>query len=472
MSKILLVATRNRSGIHAELQNNLERFSRRLIPDVIIPNETRVVNFENLSYYVFNPVNTSGICDHGIYSGKIISHDDSWWKISSGRPDGTYALFRFDEEYLELISDTLASTSIWYYKSKDIFIASTSQRAIIACAKDFSFNEKVIPWMLFSGIIGPDLSWDRRISKLPGSSILRFNRKSWEFSLQSKPFMFNKNHGSYRQNFAELRNVLEDLFSRITLDTKNWLVSLSGGYDSRGIACFLKDMKGLKAVTWGMAESLETKNNDAFIARKLAELLGIEHEYHIVNPSDEHFDKIFERFLTSGEGRIEHIGGYMDGFDLWAKLFNNKISGIVRGDETFGWRRVYADWEPYTTINLFTRDSYENIKKIRPGILDIPEQHIPEYLKREKEDTLIQWSDRVYSLYRVPCFLASLNELKLSFVDIFNPYLTEKVVLFARSLPDKDRVEKNLFKDLVRQLSPSVPFTGHEAILLHQGVSF
>jgi len=71
------------------------------------------------------------------------------------RPNGAYALVRGDANVVEVVTDSLASRTIWYAQTDDLFVASTSQRAIVALLGRFEFNTEVIPWMLSSGTLGP-----------------------------------------------------------------------------------------------------------------------------------------------------------------------------------------------------------------------------------------------------------------------------------------------------------------------------
>ena len=60
----------------------------------------------------------------------------------AGIPDGSYALFRSDENKVELITDVVGSRTIWYVRTEDAFIASTSQRAIIFFSSGFSAKRR------------------------------------------------------------------------------------------------------------------------------------------------------------------------------------------------------------------------------------------------------------------------------------------------------------------------------------------
>ena len=96
----------------------------------------------------------------------------------------SYALFRRDENTVELVSDIVSSRTIWYVQTEKCITASTSQRAIVFFLQDFKPNKAVFSWMLSSGTVGPGLSWDSRIQCLSGNSLLFLGRSSWKLTIE------------------------------------------------------------------------------------------------------------------------------------------------------------------------------------------------------------------------------------------------------------------------------------------------
>ena len=56
----------------------------------------------------------------------------NWSEVSNSKPEGAYAIFRSNKNYIQLVSDTLGQRTIWYVLTDSTFIASTSQRVIIS----------------------------------------------------------------------------------------------------------------------------------------------------------------------------------------------------------------------------------------------------------------------------------------------------------------------------------------------------
>jgi len=468
MSKLLLVVDRKGNDRINTFNKYVTTVADRIIPANIKPNDTMVLSDEGLACYVFNPVQSLYVKNRSVCLGYMLNYQENWWLPRTKLPDGTYALFRTNSDYIEVISDILASRTIFYYYDVDVFVASTSQRAIIMYLRSFEFNDKTIPWMLFSGITGPDFSWDKRIKLIPGNTTLMLNRNTWEIKITAKPCIFEHHAESYETYQQQLIEILTDLLQHDEIDYNKWALTLSGGYDSRGLLLFLKDKPGLKTITWGLENSANEKNNDAYIAQAVANYYQIQHSYFATDRSTEDFDTVFQRFLIAGEGRIDHIGGYMDGFKLWSILFNNQITGIIRGDHTFGWSKVFSAEDVYNSLSIKRIYSFSNQEVL--GKLDVPGQEIPEYFSRIPGESLSVMRDRLYSVFRVPCILAALNDIKLPYVEVYNPLMTTRVNLFIRTLPDELRTGKKLLKDLINTLSSEIPYTKQEAILTHDRV--
>src|SRR5690606_38234841 len=82
------------------------------------------------------------------------------------------------ENTISLTSDLVASRTVWYYLDEDTFIASSSQRMIIAALQRFDINTQAIVWMLSTGSLGPGHSWDRHIRQLAPDTVLSVRKSS------------------------------------------------------------------------------------------------------------------------------------------------------------------------------------------------------------------------------------------------------------------------------------------------------
>jgi hypothetical protein len=441
------------------VEEKITNICNSISPDNITPREPQINIGSDIAYGIMNPTNT--ILTHGnsLMLGKLIGDNDRWHEPGTDFPEGTYALFRDSERYCEIITDPVATRTIWYYHDENLFVASTSQRAIILYLGGFEFDDRVIPWMLSTGSLGPTLSWDRRIKRVPPDTSVILDKKNWTLNVNQKPVEFVESKISDTDHEKYMREVLDATFESIKFDFNDWILPLSGGYDSRGILCLLKskdNAEGIKTITWGLKTSLDNKTNDAYVATQLAKKLNVPHMYFCNNIAQDPAELLINRFLINGEGRVDHVGGYMDGFQIWKHLYESNIQGIIRGDEGFGWTEVLSPLDVRKCVGFTICNDYSNLKDFLSQ--SSHSQDIPPLLERKDGETFSTWRDRLYHTDRISTILAALSDLKLSYVEIVNPLLTRRILYQVRKLPDHLRTLKVLYKKIVISISPDVPY--------------
>ena len=194
-------------------------------------------------------------------------------------PDGSYALLRADDAHVELVADGVASRTLWYALTDRELIASTSQRAIVTLLGSFEPNRDVLPWMLSSGTLGPLGGWDARLKRVqPGERVL-LDRARWRLRSTVEPTELVAEPTCHTTPTCErLRSTVTDACRRWSFDARKWVLTLSGGADSRSLLCLLRD-RGIGTVTWGLPHSEEKDGNDAQVAREVARILGVSHRF-------------------------------------------------------------------------------------------------------------------------------------------------------------------------------------------------
>lgn len=449
-----------------QITEQLQMVCTALAPDNIDVVAPKIVMHDDVAYGLLNPAH--GLLEHNgsVLLGQLYEPPPSWHDLASGHFDGSYALFHSDAQQLSLKTDAVGARTIWYYADDNLLVAATSQRAIIMLIGSFVFNEAVVPWLLSTGTLGPALSWDARIKQVPPNGRIQLDKQTWTLSVHTTPIAFAPAHRTTQQHQNWLRESLEQVFARLDLDLARWVLPLSGGYDSRAILCLLRHQGGnlanLKTITWGTRAAQHRPKNDASIAAKLAKRLGVAHQYYPVDDASEPFHKIVERFILQGEGRIDHLAGYMDGFGLWQSLYEDGIQGLIRGDEGFGWTAVSSPFTVRQSINCALCDDFANLQQFRA--YGLPAQTLPTELKQRPQETLPMWRDRLYHQYRIPTILAALSDLKLGYVELTNPFLAHSVLQQVYQLPDALRTNKMLFRRIVDALSPNIPYAHKEAV--------
>jgi hypothetical protein len=261
-------------------------------------------------------------------------------------------------------------------------------------------------------------------------------------------------HAEHRDNLAR---AVDKVFGNMNTDFSRAALPLSGGFDSRALLMMLKD-KGLKqCVTWGLASSLNDTRNDAYIARKVAQHFGVEHQYLVTDADEtgETIETILHRILVAGEGRVSRVAGYTDGFAVWKSLFEQDVHAIIRGDMIFGVDATATEFETRRLSRLTMLSDFHNLPDATE--LDIPPQQLGEAYSRRPGETLETWRDRCYQTFAVPAVLAALTDLKSAYVEVVNPLLSNSIVDCTRMHPDSLRTNKRLWKEIVQMHGPDIP---------------
>lgn len=471
MAKVLYVCSR--SAVPRHVANDLVKNILHAIKPENIETDYRekTVIGGNYFYLIWPYSETfSATTGQSVLLGALFEPESVPWDTPGKTcPDGSYAIIRGNDDVVELLVDEVGSRTIWYYHDTDVFIAATSQRAIIQTLGSFEFDPRVVPWMMSTGTLGPDLAWDRRIRRVAVGSAVLLNKRDWslrQIDLGPRHFAVSpRSHAEHKKKLSAEIEATISTVARLALDRT--VLPLSGGYDSRGILCYLKRILGEKAssirtITWGARDALEQRGSDADVARRLASRLKVPHAYHHTDDPDEPIGTIFDRFLRNSEGRIDHVSGYMDGMAIWRTLHDDRIDCIIRGDEGFGWLEVSSERDVRLSVGCGLCSDFANLSDVQRRFA-LPPQSLGPALARESGETLAAWRDRLYHYYRIPTVLAALSDAKLGYLEIVNPLLSRRIIRAVRQLPDDLRTNKALFRELVMDISPRVEIASREA---------
>lgn len=462
MAKSIIICSKN------EIKRDLSKYTsyvrNSIEPENINCLKPYVYEEKKLYTCVVNPTSTVKTNMAGCCLGVVDDDREQLWEPNSNIPDGTFTLFRHDNNYVEVVSDYTATRTIWYVFSDEYFVASTSQRMIISFLGDFQLNNKAVRWMLSAGILGPENSWDVRINSLPGNSSIVLDRSTWTIEKniytghQIKPI--NKSREWHKSNYE---NALNESLTLPGIDYSKWTLALSGGLDSRSIIYKLKDNDDKHSITWGVDGAQKEKNTDAYIANMIAKKCSYNHEYMSTNTESSDFVTTLNRFLIAGEGRVDHLSAYMDGLNLWS-ILHKSGRGIIRGYDAQGasTRVVTNERQARIASTMILSSDYKGM--FIPENLRVTEKDIPESLKKGSQETLEEWRDRLWLSFRTPVVTAALDEIKVAYVEIFNPLLFRKIVKAIKLLPDSYRNNKNLFRDMVKKMFPEIPYAKRDSI--------
>ena len=459
MSKLIYACAR-RPEAAARLAQASRIIAGRLAPDNVESAAPRIIDVNGVTICIASPSELVRIEHGSVCLGHLIEAD-GWARPLGGRPDGAYALIRTDERHVELLTDTLGSRTLWYFHDEHLFAASTSQRALVSLARSFAPNTSAIPWMLSSGTLGPAHSWDSRIRCVDASSSVVLDRKSWATSKTTAALPFSDIAATDDEHRHRVLSALRRAVHPTVAGDSRVVFPLSGGIDCRTLLCLLPDISGLTTVTWGTRAALEERNNDANVARDLARHLGLQHRYYETDLSEEPLDTIIDRFIVCGEGRIDHISGYADGFRIWKTLYEDGVRGIIRGDQVFGRKTVASPADARASAGMPLWEDFEGLPPL--ATFGFEPQELPQPLRQQREESMETWRDRLQQQFRVPVVLAALSDLKLPYVEIVSPLLSNSVIAEVRKLPDRLRTNKTLLRSIAQSLSPPVRFARYSA---------
>ncbi|GEM_PF-2465214 len=435
----------------------LARVADRITPDALrgeFPHQIRQEAGQALC--VTGPDGTAGIEGFSAHLGAFVGDWKDWHLPGAALPDGTYALVRSHGAATELCSDFSGTRTLWYAFLDGEFLASTSQRALICLLRDLRFNRSAFAWFLSSGSLGPTDAWDARIRRLPRGARLTLDRARWTLDLHTTPVIFQNRNMTTAEALEGLGAVLGNAIRGCRTRSPQWVVPLSGGYDSRMVLAAL-DGTGFRprTVTWGRASSRTQRGNDAFVAERLARHYGLANDYFLTERSDAAPREVVDAFLAAHGGTTDALFPYLDGLRMWTGLAREGVGGIIRGDEGFGTIPRPEMHHRYAQDMVLLS---EILGEETAGMISDGRQTLPDDLKRYPDESLQTYGDRLIHTCFIPISLAALTDVKTPFVEVANPMLAQSVMEFVRQLPDHLRVRRNLYEQLVRSLSPPIPF--------------
>lgn len=478
MAKATLVCSRDSRRTPA-LERAVRTALERMRPDNLGAGVPYVHTEPGLCLGVLNPNQVVMTSAASVLLGHVVGDAGSWHVPGSFAPDGAYALLRGDSQAVEGVADTLASRTVWWLLADDLFVVSTSQRAIATVAGSFELDERALAWMLSAGLMAPDCAWDRRVRSLRGSERVHLDRHAWTVSTSRHEVEFTpaSRPGDGSAMMTRLTQAFEETFAAGEFDTTRWVLPLSGGHDSRAILLSQPNPRSMHCVTWGMRESLGDPSSDAAVATELARLVGAPHRFVALDEDRPQAETLVRRFLVNTEGRIDRLAGYADGFRLWADLAADGWSGVIRGDNPFcgesmdrrwlhsrsrdahspegSWQRDPASSSLLHQWGMVRLQDYENLAP--ELVADLGPQHWPERLWRRDDEDLAAWRDRLY-LELNTSDLAALTDAKAAYVEVANPLLSQAFVRCALAFRGIRPTPRAYYHKVVEAKGPPLRF--------------
>lgn len=297
------------------------------------------------------------------------------------------------------------------------------------------------------------------IKKLPGGHFLSVDSSGhlqehtyYEFLPGSNPR--RTNGVSLHEEFLDL--VLQAV-ARNFEPNGHCVIPLSGGVDSRLIACAARKYYGPQAPISTVTFDYEHggPSEDSVVAERVAHAIGAQHEIMLHDLTG--FAECFEKFakITNRMSLIpaEHAQNW-----FWYHSIRERgFQTYLRGDEVFGWKsKAFSFEEAYLESQIRKFSDVAVLRSLVHG-------DIYECMREECDSLFSNFADRytdlppnltkdkIYYDFRLQNYLGAGNYLRRSILDDRNPLLDESILDFLHTVPDRLRIDKRLARSVSRE---------------------
>lgn len=266
------------------------------------------------------------LTERQLYDECIFSIENNILKSFLENLNGNFCILLFYKSKYYLIVDKLRSFPLFYtFDSKGIEIITDIGQDIARITKNnIQFNKNAVNELLSKGYLSGNKTLVNNIFQVEAGTCVVIEG----FKIDIKRyymFIINKKNYEKVYLFEKAKNALENGFKRIitSIENKPVLIPLSGGYDSRLIACLCKKfyLENVTCFTYGRPNSLEVINS-----KNVAEKLGFKWFYI-------EYDKAkWSQYLNSEDykkyavfaGNITSVPHFQD-FIALQELINKKL---------------------------------------------------------------------------------------------------------------------------------------------------
>ena len=359
--------------------------------------------------------------------------------------DGIRYSLREDAEQVCLANDLIGSVNLWYLTNEAGLIVSSSMRLLAMASGVYQPDHEAFKWFLGNGQLCPGKSWHEGANLLPGGGRL-------SYAFHQRKIQVTAEVGHVPRRKATLKDIEQAVSQAIACVkvTPGMRLSLSGGVDSRVVLYeFIRRGIKMPCVVVGDPEYMQYPNCDCGIAREIArhtgvDLLPLELPDTISGLEQDDLYQHFRRYVASLEGC-----GFTPPFrvDANQRMRNAGITHLIRGTEAFGWLFAanHLQARQIVAINLFS--DYRESEPLRDQLAERMPHDLPPSLMRRNGETPAAWRDRLYRVYRVPCFLNPMDSALATRMNTLHPFVYNSVIRsVVLRLSDRDRTDKELFK--------------------------
>jgi len=388
---------------------------------------------------------------------------EEWGRDLIRELNGEFALAIYDAASQKLIiaNGRCGMEPLYYYFDEQLFIFASEVKAIIQDER----VEKEINWDgwhdIFSyGRIYGNKTLFLNIHRLDDASILTLNKNAISIEKYWRYDQIKVNHEGSEQYFVdESVRLIKQAIERQVRDIDDCIVSLSGGYDSRGIALALSMFTDMDYETY----TLFTCEEDVVFAREVADCLKVKNVY-VPRPRDLIKKRLVEKvYLLDGMRvllppppttlmTLHHMRSSSD--------INKVIFNGLGGDVLFTGSRhnIPSDITDEKLALFFDRRRRRRTKVDEFFHSPIREKLRPKIDSLLEEVKVLGKQDNRMSIFQMREARNVFSRLSINITSVRSPvyfmYLDKDLVEFGFSIPQSFKKSKNLSMKFFQKIFP------------------
>lgn len=362
-------------------------------------------------------------------------------------------------------ADRRSSEPVYYAQVSGFLCFAPEVRALLALpGLSRRADQAALAALVTSGHLLEDMTLFRAVRRLTGGQALRVVNGAvrklvyWQFSPGAAASPGEK------ELLERLDHVLRSAVEVETRGTAgDTAVFLSGGCDSRVILGYARDVPDLRTVSWGLEET--APGTDAEIARKLASVCGVGH--HFLRRETADYAALFEEAAAVTEYQSDVAAFHPQEFRLMRGLREAGFRRVIRGDETFGWKKLAPSVSgALARVGLRRFGLIEGLSgcfhpDVAQLLVDESENSLQLMAAKAAEQPANRLKDYLYFTQRLQNYLNSCAIFKQRWFEHVNPLLADDALELLSLVPDDLRTDKRLLRLLVERKFPALHALGY-----------
>jgi hypothetical protein len=399
-----------------------------------------------------------------VVSASDILHDYASSKWARWQEyEGSFMIVIIDarEDCIHVVNDCLGSLPLYFFKSEDVFAFGPEAKFTMTVAGVTpALSEHGLVNFLAAGYNVADYTLFEGVKFLQPGTLISYHVSDGTLSetrLWKITYEPNSDLKSRSDAEAALFSSICDSHRLLLSDNADrFLVSLSGGFDSKGMMGVLDKLGSLpiRATGWGMSKDIP--DSDPYNAERLAREFNVPFdffEYHT-----DSFVESAEEWTYVSELANDNFGWYGEGCAAIRDFYNVDADFAFYGDESWGWGgHVYNEAEMRNEVlpSTLPRDmqSIISIRALDRAKL-LYDRSINKVMLACENTSPDERKDFLYLHGRVARFIFSLGYYRELSLACRRPFLTRRVLEVVRRLPSGFRVHKNLYITMLSRYLP------------------